>query len=1299
MRSGLLLVVVLLAAASAYFLFFNDPAEQGTGAPDVGETPVTTPGEENAPSLKASGSTRARVPNAIRGRGMLQGMTRRAGEGVAADVELRHVVEIDPKNPFQGGFERMFIERMLDSGLSSKAVIARTTAGADGRFKFKGLAPGLYEVRALGADGAIGMVSAMLPALGARVEVNVDLPDGDKSLKGRVLYADDKPYKGLVVATAGMEAMSAMMGGASARVRPAYTKDDGTFEISGLTAGRYQISAIIPGALRVMGAPIAVPHSGEYVLKINAVGVTVKGKVISAATEEPIAGATVFGGGGDPSTSFAIFSTKSKDDGTFEMTIPAGRGGGMFVRAKGYAAAMVQFRGGVDAEVVVSMLALGKLSGRVTAQAGGEPVKGTTVFAMGTGRGMGFGGNLNAAVTDADGRYAFDGVAPGAVKIHAIGGGWASVGLTGTGLGETNTPYVAEIEPGGSAEKDLHVQPSGIVKGRAVDVSGRPVPGAVVQAGGPRDITQMITAMMGMGVSFANDVTDSEGYFEIDALVPGTKYKLAGKAPEHPDAASEPFTAESGKTASMDITFPESRWIDVRVVNAAGGQPVSGATVGARPKTSDSPNIGDITGFFGSGTSWTTDGEGKARVGPLQGGAYEVQAVAAGYILSKQDLGEDEKGTITIELQKGLVISGTIQVPPGIPAQSVRITVQRDMSMGEEWFHERAAVAADGTWRVDNIKSAGEYKVSARGDWQEKRFKGEMRVDAGTTDVVLELSVEEAEESQQFDVIVTDADGKLVPSGRVQMTKWSGNGSSSTRVRLNNGKALFRNFDTSGELWVEVFELVGSSRAATIQGPVTVSGGKLEIRLPRPQVIAGQVTGPDGKGVAGVKVEAAVKHPRGGDDEYGRTHGAAVSDGDGRFTIKGLGPHEYRLSSTAPRDYAPIESQEARAGDQQVAITATMGAKAVLTLLDYAGKPVAGANVHLQKVQKDASASASGSRPVTNWRSFGGEERQSDGEGIVTLRGIEPGAAWDVTINVPQNRKDLMVIKLKAWEPADGTHTFKRGYAIDGTIVAKGGKPAKRVNLRYRKVGETSWKWGNVKDDGTFAIGQLESGRYQLKPVPQGMHNVARPRAPGEPAPPEPEYQTVRAGAQNVRVIADLGATLEVKVAGMSRSGSRNRHRRSAHLTMSDGKGGMSGMLQGEWTRYDTLEFRGLKTDATYRLWIGGLPGGKYVQRDGVRAQDAALNVTPKVGGKITGRVKLPEGAGEVRNISVNANTKDGVGHSANVDMKTMTFTLDGLPEATEWSLNVWAWGDGQSYQGQGKASTGGSVEIELKKR
>ena len=146
--------------------------------------------------------------------------------------------EIDPNNPAKGGFERMFIERLLDSGISGKDAIGRTTTDASGHFKFKGLAPGLYEVRAQAASGAMGFASGMLPAHGARVEVNVDIPAGDQTLKGRVLYANDKPFKGMVVASAGMAFQAAMMGQAG-QVRPAYTDDDGRYELSGMPKGRY----------------------------------------------------------------------------------------------------------------------------------------------------------------------------------------------------------------------------------------------------------------------------------------------------------------------------------------------------------------------------------------------------------------------------------------------------------------------------------------------------------------------------------------------------------------------------------------------------------------------------------------------------------------------------------------------------------------------------------------------------------------------------------------------------------------------------------------------------------------------------------------------------------------------------------------------------------------------------------------------------------------------------------------------------------------------------------------------------
>ncbi|MDJ0522082.1 MAG: carboxypeptidase regulatory-like domain-containing protein [Planctomycetota bacterium] len=1289
MRSGLMWLIVLLAVAAAgWFLF---------GAGDTGEGPAgdgadTSPGEESAdvtegpgPELMGSGGDRPIVPTEIRGRGMLQGVVRLSGVGIEADVELRHVTEVDPTNPYQGGMERMFIERLLDSGISPKKPIGRTSTSADGHFKFKGLAPGLYEVRAMSADGALGFASGMLPQRGARVEVNVDLPDGQQGLKGRILYADDKPFRGMVVATPGQQAFAAAMMGGGGQVRPGFTDEEGRFELTGLAKGRYQISAIIPGALRVMGAPIDLPYQGEYELKILVGGTTVKGKVIAAATEEPVAGANVFGGGGNPEANFSIFSTQSGEDGTFELTIPAGRGGGMFVRAAGYAPQMVEFRGGVDENVVVSMLALGKLSGRVTAQEGGSAIQGVTVFATPqSGRGMPFGGGLNAAITDADGRYTFDGVQPGAVKVHALGGGWVSVGMSGFGFGDVNTPYVVELESGSSAEQDLEVIASGKVKGRVLTDDGRPVPGAVVQAGAPTGIREMVAAMMTMGISFASDVTDGDGAYEIDMIVPGTDYQLAAKAPEHPDASSQKFTGASGKTETIDIRFPKSRWLEVTVVESGGG-PIAGVMLRIAPKREGNMRV-VVSDFFGAGTFWTTDAEGKARVGPLPEGELEIGASAAGYIQDERDVPGGDEASIKLELRKGLVIAGRIVLPEGIPAQSVRVRIERDRAgPGGEWFYERAPVDAAGRFRLDTIKSPGEYKITGSGNWENRRFSGTARADAGDEDVVLELTESDPEKRETVEVSVLDAEGKPVPSGRITLWSFRQNGSNSSGTRINNGKAFFRGFRSEGDLYVEVFELVGSTRGATIQ-PISITSGKAEVRLPRPVSIAGTVKGPDGKGVAGVRVSARPVHPHRGTSRTGRQHGEAISDAQGRFEVRGLGPLTYKLAIRAPSEYAPVPTIDAQGGDERIAVELRTGAAATLTILDYEGKPVAGASAYLRAVQED--------REQPSYRSFGGPT--SDAQGVLALKGLEPGVVFDLTVNPPGTRRqDLRTIQLKKWSPANETLTFQRAYTIKGQVRTTEGKIPTEVNLRWRKVGTQRWQYGgDVQEDGSFTISQLEAGRYELK-VGGGVEAVAMPRAPGEPAPPEPNVVTARAGATGVQLVVDLGATLTVKVRGLSGTGEDQG--RTAYLRESVQRGAQ--FIHGRWERSDTIAFRGLKADSTYTLWIGGLPGGRYVRQTGVRAQRTTLTVDAQEGGTIRGVIKVPPEAGTLRHIHVSAFRQDGAGSNANADLETGRFTLEGLPEG-EWTLTAYGWGeDSGQWRGTATASVGGEVEIVLKKQ
>jgi hypothetical protein len=323
-----------------------------------------------------------------------------------------------------------------------------------------------------------------------------------------------------------------------------------------------------------------------------------------------------------------------------------------------------------------------------------------------------------------------------------------------------------------------------------------------------------------------------------------------------------------------------------------------------------------------------------------------------------------------------------------------------------------------------------------------------------------------------------------------------------------------------------------------------------------------------------------------------------------------------------------------------------------------------------------------------------GASPASDAQGVLTLKGLEPGTRFDVTVSPPSARhEELRPIQLKAWAPANETLTFARAYIISGQVRTTEGKIPTNVNVRWRKVGDKSWSWGgNVTEDGAFRLTQLEAGRYELK-VGGGVELPAMPRAPGEAAPPEPNIVSARAGATNVQLVVDLGATLTVKVEGMPRTAERGQV--TAYLRLDSERGGQ--FLHGRWDRSDEVNFRGLRPDASYTLWIGGLPGGKYVSQKGVRAQRATLTVTPLQGGTISGVVKWPVEAGPLRGVSVNAYRQNGQGSSATVDLKTGRFTLTGLPEA-EWTVDAHGWGSASGqWRGTVKTAIGTEVEIVLK--
>ncbi len=1227
---------------------------------------------EKGPELLGAGDGRAvHVPRDIRGRGSLQGTVRRKGDPVAAHVELRHVAEMDPTKPYMGGMTQMMIERMLDAGISSKAAIAKTSAGADGQFHFDGLAPGLYEVRATAENGAVGFASALLPAEGARVEASIDVAAGSERFEGRVVYANGTPFQGLVVASTG-EGFAMMMGG-HGNIMPTATDDEGRFAIGGLAPGLVRISAILPGVLRVMANPVTLPYQGEYVLTIGAEGVEVNGKVIAADTQEPIAGATVFGGGGNPETTFTIRTTTSAEDGTFKLAIPTGGGGGMFVKAAGYAPSMINFRRSAKDNVTVSLQKLGTVTGIVKSKDDGKPLAGVGVYAIPASMRGGDGMFPSGTISGADGLYTLNDVMPGSAKLFAVGEGWVTEGVKS--LGDNFSPFTVAIEPGGSAELDLELVPGGSASGVVRTSTGDLVAGAVVTPAAGMDGMMMIAAMTGgMGGAFGATVSDAEGRYTVASLFPGQNYTLTAKAPGLPDAKSKGFTAQGGKTHEADLVFAAPRWLLLRVVKAEDGTPVAGA----RARIVPAGDRIDFDDFFGAAT-WSTDGEGRAKVGPIPPDDSKVAVTADGFIEAEQAIEAKGDGDVelTIELAKGLVIAGRVEVPAGLPLRGIRMRVQTDHSSGgprRDWFHERTSVDPAGTFRVTTIKDPGAYRVTAESQWEGKEYEAEAIVEAGDEDVVLKLARNIEREKRLMTVTVLGADGKPMPSARIQLYQLRSNrGTSRSRRYVSEGKAEFEIDHEDAQLWIEVYETAGVASGSTIKGPFDPGTKEIEIRLDAPLTIEGAVTGPDGKPVRGVRVMVKALHPD-PDTEHGRDHGAGFSDKEGKFLVKGLGDLEYQLVFDVPPDYAPVAAQKVRAGANNVRVALRMGKRAILTIVDYDGKPVAGAFATLSQLRKPQGAVPGSSR---------GSQR-SDADGIVRMRGVEPEGSFRLHINPPQDRSDLKRTTINPWSPTDETIKLQRAYTITGVVRDASGKPVGDVFVQHRKEGTERWTgYLSADNEGRFEIQQLVEGRYEVRAVLRGA------RTDGI------KGTAVRAGATGVELTVDLGETLAVRIAGwkqISLGGSRTHQALQAALISETGN---PTRMSGRADSRGRVAFRQLTPDATYTIWIGGLPDGHYVLKSGLRAGDADVEVEPQKGASIQGRVTFPAEM-KRRSVMAHAHNKQGMSASGVVNATTGAFEIDGLPEG-EWTVRVHGWDDGNTYTATGKARTGGEVELELK--
>lgn len=1269
MKRAIPVVVLLAVAAGAAALLWKrdtpKPLVTDEGGEAGGESPAPRPSELAAGPASAR---RDRGPGApSTGAARLSGTVRHGGAPTPARVEAHWISAIDA-NPFARR-RSGYLERLLAAPASEGEATATARAGEDGRYAIDGLPPGLYELRATADDGARGATLASVAADGARVEANVEVEGGAESLSGRVVRTDGSPWSGLVVVESWNGAMRGGVLGVAGGGVSTRADAQGAFEAKGLRAGEVTVTAIEPGAFRVTSTGVRVPATAPFVLTIDLGLAPFKGRVVADADGAPIAGASVAGGGQGGAFSLFVAQTTSGADGTFELRLPAGPQAGVVVTADGYAPAMWQARGAKEGEPIEIRLAkTARITGRV-ARTGGEPVAGASVRALPLGD-RNFFGATEGATTGVDGRYELGDVAPGDVMVVAEAKGLVTKGIADLDANRQGyNPLATPVKSGETAVVDVELVPGARATGTVTDATGAPVRGALVWAsGGPVSLAGLRLD----GSSGATAVSGPDGTFAVDPLVPGKAYTFLADCAGFARCKSDVVTVTEAAPAVVALRFAAVRTAEVSVLDDASGKGVVGARVTAQG------DAGRRGGVANSGASWVTSADGRVTIGPLEPGDLRIDVVADDYVRGAGDRNStlaEGASAIVVRMTKGLPIAGKVLLPDASPAVGASVQVEWDGREGRGWVSP-SATGADGTFRLRGV-APGTVKLRAELTRDGKAYAGRATVTVGAEDVSISLVEGAASEpgsggGSSLVVRVLDPDGKPVPRASA---RWTSDGSSNG-TNVVDGRVTFGVERRKGGK-VEVWGAKSSTGTPLHLAPAARDVGpdekEIELRLAPGVSITGTVRGPDGAGLRGVVVSAgpvsrdAERGYYGGDWE---SRGSVRTDTAGAFRLDGLAAEDYALSVQAPAEFERWDGPPVRGGTTGVEVVLKTGLSAVVTVVDDAGKPVAGASVN---VSETPAAEAGAPR-----RTSRNSAASTDAAGVARVGGLSSRGVFSLQVSA----SDALPWTQTPWAPADTIVHLERAYTLSGVTQDRAGRPVARANVQWSKD-RSSWNGTQSGTDGRFRVQGVPSGEVYVR----AQIGWTAPRAPGEADDAEKDTLRVRAGAKDLVLVVDVGLSLTVRFENWPADAPAWQRPQlaieGAAARAFDGSPSDSVSPDG------VVTYRGLREDETYRLAVS-LPGGLCCAARGLKA-GGEVRVRLAPGKSITGRLTLAPGA---ENAQVGV---DGVSARARVEADGR-YTIEGIPEGT-YEVTAFFQKDGEWWMASGKATAGGTLDLEPKKR
>jgi len=504
---------------------------------------------------------------------------------------------------------------------------AGATTDGDGFYKLDGIAEGdrLIEFHKQ------GFVTAQKPVqvkAGNDVHLDVELDPG-KELRGRVV---DRSGSGIAGAN-----ISASGAGERRAGPMAVTDGDGMFVLSGLTEGKYEVSARKEGMVSGDAIDVDLPQTRPLTLTLDA-GATINGRVSGIPAEQlPQVIVTASGGTSRNQTTADAsgnFTLPGFPDGQVRVDAILTAGG----QRRMAPSKTIVIENGAAPTVELNFEEGITVSGRVTK--GGAPVSNGSVSFIpiggrpaparstpGVSPGV-VGGVVSGTISSpgADPARQFVNAMIGSDGTYIAAGlsiGDYSVRVSTSGMTMYQTRYTAAAS--GTFDIDIH---GATLRGRVVDAkSNAPLSDARV----------MLTSRLPANGSAA---TDSDGRFVIDSLTDAS-YDLQVNREQYA-TTSQKVVIANGSVADVEVRMEQTPAITIRVTDSATGQPVDANVM-----------IQEASGSFRGQATRVESGVFRAW---LQPGSYSAAVNARGYVLKTQNFTTPADVTVTLVRAGALLI-------------------------------------------------------------------------------------------------------------------------------------------------------------------------------------------------------------------------------------------------------------------------------------------------------------------------------------------------------------------------------------------------------------------------------------------------------------------------------------------------------------------------------------------------------------------------------------------------------------------------------------------------------------------